>query len=329
MSFDGRDIAGGAAVSARRLGIGYVPEDPSHLRLLSVLENLRTGLDRPRSRRLAGKTLLDRSRELPHPGRARNQRAARSRAARQQMLAIARAMMLEPRIILLDEPTEGLMPGWSRRSGRSSTSSTRTAWHPARRAERAAHARVSTASHHGEGRGASHAPARARADESTVPWSLRRDDSLRPGRRADPHGLVNGMILARLPRGSRDLRHMDIATSPTAICSCWAPTSNDGVPHHRQLLGRPVSAVVVMAVLGAALQVIALSRLADDPSPRSSPLRALPGHPELRALQYGPVPRKIPGAGERTLPPLLRRVPVYPDRHRPHVGGHHRPLYLS
>src|SRR5436189_4037076 len=31
-----------------------------------------------------------------------------------------------------------------------------------------------------------------------------------------------------------------------------------------------------------------------------------------------------PGAGERTLPPLLRRVPVVPDRHRPDVGGHHR-----
>jgi branched-chain amino acid transport system ATP-binding protein len=109
--FEGRDIAGLAPYRLARMGIAYVPEDRRIFRLLTVLENLRTGLDRPEvsaERRLA---LLDKVyASFPILAERRNQAGGTLSGGEQQMLAIARAMMLEPRIILLDEPTEGLMP---------------------------------------------------------------------------------------------------------------------------------------------------------------------------------------------------------------------------
>ena len=109
--FEGRDVAGVASYRLARMGIGYVPEDRRIFRLLTVLENLRTGLDRPEvsaERRLA---LLDKVyASFPILAERRNQAGGTLSGGEQQMLAIARAMMLEPRIILLDEPTEGLMP---------------------------------------------------------------------------------------------------------------------------------------------------------------------------------------------------------------------------
>jgi branched-chain amino acid transport system ATP-binding protein len=94
-----------------RLGIGYVPEDRRIFRFLTVAENLRTGLDRhgvtePRKRELLDKV----HHYFPVLAERRNQAGGTLSGGEQQMLAIARVMMLEPRIILLDEPTEGLMP---------------------------------------------------------------------------------------------------------------------------------------------------------------------------------------------------------------------------
>jgi branched-chain amino acid transport system ATP-binding protein len=57
--FDGRDIAGLPPYRLARLGIGYVPEDRRIFRLLSVLENLRTGLDRPEVTAARRQALLD------------------------------------------------------------------------------------------------------------------------------------------------------------------------------------------------------------------------------------------------------------------------------
>jgi branched-chain amino acid transport system ATP-binding protein len=109
--FDGRDIAGLPPYRLARLGIGYVPEDRRIFRLLSVLENLRTGLDRPEVTATRRQALLDKVYEsFPILAERRNQAGGTLSGGEQQMLAIARAMMLEPRIILLDEPTEGLMP---------------------------------------------------------------------------------------------------------------------------------------------------------------------------------------------------------------------------
>jgi branched-chain amino acid transport system ATP-binding protein len=109
--FDGRDIAGLAPYRLARIGIGYVPEDRRIFRLLSVLENLRTGLDRPQVSTARRQALLDKVyASFPILAERRSQAGGTLSGGEQQMLAIARAMMLEPRIILLDEPTEGLMP---------------------------------------------------------------------------------------------------------------------------------------------------------------------------------------------------------------------------
>jgi branched-chain amino acid transport system ATP-binding protein len=111
ITFEGRDIAGLAPYRLARLGIGYVPEDRRIFRLLSVLENLRTGLDRPAVSASHRQALLDKVyASFPILAERRNQAGGTLSGGEQQMLAIARAMMLEPRIMLVDEPTEGLMP---------------------------------------------------------------------------------------------------------------------------------------------------------------------------------------------------------------------------
>ncbi|HXJ79549.1 MAG TPA: ABC transporter ATP-binding protein [Candidatus Methylomirabilis sp.] len=111
VALEGRPITRLPAHRLARLGIGYVPEDRRIFRLLTVMENLRTGLDRhdvPEDRK---RGLLDKAYEyFPVLAERRAQAGGTLSGGEQQMLAIARAMMLEPKIILLDEPTEGLMP---------------------------------------------------------------------------------------------------------------------------------------------------------------------------------------------------------------------------
>jgi branched-chain amino acid transport system ATP-binding protein len=104
-------VTGLPAHKLAKLGIGYGPEDRRIFRLLTVMENLRTGLDRPGVSDARKQELLDKVfAYFPVLGERRNQAGGTLSGGEQQMLAIARAMMLEPKIILLDEPTEGLMP---------------------------------------------------------------------------------------------------------------------------------------------------------------------------------------------------------------------------
>ena len=111
VSFEGRDITGLAPHHLARLGIAWVPEDRRIFRLLSVMENLRTGLDRTGVDDARRAKLLDKVyAAFPVLRDRRDQAGGTLSGGEQQMLAIARAMMLEPKIILLDEPTEGQMP---------------------------------------------------------------------------------------------------------------------------------------------------------------------------------------------------------------------------
>jgi branched-chain amino acid transport system ATP-binding protein len=109
--FEDRDVSGMPPYRVARTGIGYVPEDRRIFRFLTVLENLRTGLDRQGLTEARREDLLEKVyANFPVLRERRNQAGGTLSGGEQQMLAIARAMMLEPKVILLDEPTEGLMP---------------------------------------------------------------------------------------------------------------------------------------------------------------------------------------------------------------------------
>jgi branched-chain amino acid transport system ATP-binding protein len=109
--FEDRPITGTPPYQLAREGIAWVPEDRRVFKLLTVLENLRTGLDRRGLTEQRREELLEKVyQNFPVLRERRNQAGGTLSGGEQQMLAIARAMMLEPKIILLDEPTEGLMP---------------------------------------------------------------------------------------------------------------------------------------------------------------------------------------------------------------------------
>ncbi|MBV8777976.1 MAG: ABC transporter ATP-binding protein [Alphaproteobacteria bacterium] len=111
IAFDGQPVAGLAPHTVARLGIAYVPEERRIFSYLTVLENLRTGLDRRGVSKARKAALLDKAYAyFPRLAERRAQFGGTLSGGEQQMLAIARAMMLEPKVILLDEPTEGLMP---------------------------------------------------------------------------------------------------------------------------------------------------------------------------------------------------------------------------
>jgi branched-chain amino acid transport system ATP-binding protein len=109
--FEGQRITRLPAHRLAGLGIGYVPEDRRIFPFLTVMENLRIGFDRRGMTETRKRELLEKAYgSFPVLAERRNQAGGTLSGGEQQMLAIARAMMLEPKIILLDEPTEGLMP---------------------------------------------------------------------------------------------------------------------------------------------------------------------------------------------------------------------------
>jgi branched-chain amino acid transport system ATP-binding protein len=111
VTFEGKQVGGMAPHHLAHLGIAWVPEDRRIFRLLTVMENLRTGLERAGMTEAKRQALLDKVyASFPVLAERRDQAGGTLSGGEQQMLAIARAMMLEPKIILLDEPTEGLMP---------------------------------------------------------------------------------------------------------------------------------------------------------------------------------------------------------------------------
>ena len=104
LSFDGQDLHALPSHRAGRLGIGLVPEGRRCFRDLTVAENL-IATSRPGPWDMARVTGL-----FPRLGERKNQRAASLSGGEQQMLAVGRALMTNPRLLILDEATEGLAP---------------------------------------------------------------------------------------------------------------------------------------------------------------------------------------------------------------------------
>ena len=108
LSFDGRDLRSLPAEARARLGIGYVPQGREIFSQLTVEENLRIGLAARKDR---ARTVPEQIYELfPVLKRTLNRRGGDLSGGQQQQLAIGRALVIEPTLLILDEPTEGIQP---------------------------------------------------------------------------------------------------------------------------------------------------------------------------------------------------------------------------
>jgi len=107
--FEGRRIDRLEPFQIARLGLGYVPEDRRIFSDLSVMQNLEVGRQaaRGRSAQWTPRRLFE---LFPNLGRMQDRLGAHMSGGEQQMLAIARTLMGNPKAILLDEPSEGLAP---------------------------------------------------------------------------------------------------------------------------------------------------------------------------------------------------------------------------
>jgi urea transport system ATP-binding protein len=108
LSFAGHDLRALPAEARARLGVGYVPQGREIFSQLTVEENLRVGLA---ARKDGARAVPEHIYELfPVLKRMLNRRGGDLSGGQQQQLAIGRALVIEPTLLILDEPTEGIQP---------------------------------------------------------------------------------------------------------------------------------------------------------------------------------------------------------------------------
>jgi branched-chain amino acid transport system ATP-binding protein len=108
--FKGRELLDQPAHVRFALGLAYVPEERRIVQGLSVRENLRLGLVASPERKREVELIAGIATIFPRLAERLDQEAVTMSGGEQQMLAIARAMIAKPDLIMLDEPSEGIMP---------------------------------------------------------------------------------------------------------------------------------------------------------------------------------------------------------------------------
>jgi branched-chain amino acid transport system ATP-binding protein len=108
--FKGQDVLGLPAHARYRLGLAYVPEERRIVQGLTVRENLRLGLVASPDKKEEAQRIARIAEIFPRLAERLGQEAVTMSGGEQQMLAIARAMISGPDLIMLDEPSEGIMP---------------------------------------------------------------------------------------------------------------------------------------------------------------------------------------------------------------------------